>query len=334
MYGLIQFYYELRGDLAQHKPFLKLLCIKLVIFLSFWQTVSCKIIQQIEPKLTTQFQLIISFLASSSHGLIKPGPRVGYQDIHVGIPALLLCIEMALFALLHLFAFPWRHPYASAAELEEHVALQNPKNVGTTGNDRFNAFSGETASVNGTRKRKPTEGKAPEPLYHGGRFGVKAFANALNPWDIIKQTARGFRWLFVGVRHRNDDMPMHLQQTPNLGSGGPVDAQGMPYGGAGNTNGNNVTFTRPTDPSVPPPYPISPHLAPQSHSSSPYSEQQAVNGNPYASPPNGYDGSWSSSPIRQSAELHMPNGGREEADDRRGLLRYAAASAGRNREVS
>jgi len=53
MYGLIQFYYELRGDLAQHKPFLKLLCIKLVIFLSFWQTVSYRVLQQIEPKLIT-----------------------------------------------------------------------------------------------------------------------------------------------------------------------------------------------------------------------------------------------------------------------------------------
>jgi len=39
MYALIQFYFELRTDLKQHKPFLKLLCIKLVIFLSFWQTV-------------------------------------------------------------------------------------------------------------------------------------------------------------------------------------------------------------------------------------------------------------------------------------------------------
>lgn len=41
MYALIQFYFELRQDLKQHKPFLKLLCIKLVIFLSFWQTVCC-----------------------------------------------------------------------------------------------------------------------------------------------------------------------------------------------------------------------------------------------------------------------------------------------------
>ena len=38
MYLLIQFYIQLRVDLAEHSPFLKVLAIKLVIFLSFWQT--------------------------------------------------------------------------------------------------------------------------------------------------------------------------------------------------------------------------------------------------------------------------------------------------------
>jgi hypothetical protein len=39
MYALIQFYYQLRKDLESQRPFMKLLCIKLVIFFSFWQTV-------------------------------------------------------------------------------------------------------------------------------------------------------------------------------------------------------------------------------------------------------------------------------------------------------
>lgn len=42
MYGLIQFYIQLRQEIAEHRPGLKLLCIKLVIFFSFWQTVSVK----------------------------------------------------------------------------------------------------------------------------------------------------------------------------------------------------------------------------------------------------------------------------------------------------
>lgn len=40
MYCLIQFYLQLKEDLAVHQPLLKVAAIKLVIFLSFWQTVS------------------------------------------------------------------------------------------------------------------------------------------------------------------------------------------------------------------------------------------------------------------------------------------------------
>lgn len=39
MFMVIQFYIQLKDDLAEHKPFLKVLSIKLVIFFSFWQTV-------------------------------------------------------------------------------------------------------------------------------------------------------------------------------------------------------------------------------------------------------------------------------------------------------
>jgi len=40
MYGLVQFYVQLKEALAPHSPGFKLVCIKLVIFFSFWQSVS------------------------------------------------------------------------------------------------------------------------------------------------------------------------------------------------------------------------------------------------------------------------------------------------------
>ena len=39
MYCLIQFYIQVKTDLAEHQPLLKVAAIKLVIFLSFWQNV-------------------------------------------------------------------------------------------------------------------------------------------------------------------------------------------------------------------------------------------------------------------------------------------------------
>ncbi|KAM7217698.1 Organic solute transporter Ostalpha domain containing protein [Rhypophila decipiens] len=91
MYCLIQFYVQLRNteQLKPNQPFLKVLAIKLVIFLSFWQSIAIS-------------------LGTSTLDLVHPNKVLAYPDIKVGIPMLLLCFEMAIFALLHLWAFPYR----------------------------------------------------------------------------------------------------------------------------------------------------------------------------------------------------------------------------------
>lgn len=46
----------------------------------------------------------------------------------------------------------------------------------------------------------------PEARYKGGFMGWKAILEAFNLWDIVKASARGFRWLFVGARKREQDI--------------------------------------------------------------------------------------------------------------------------------
>jgi hypothetical protein len=87
---------------------------------------------------------------------------VSYVDVKIGIPSVLLCIEMALFSVLHIFAFPWK-PY--------------------------DISKSETASA----------------FYDGGTMGWRAIMDAFNPMDFVKAAARGFRWLFVGIRNRHND---------------------------------------------------------------------------------------------------------------------------------
>jgi hypothetical protein len=154
MYCVIQFYYQLRDDLAPHRPFLKVAAIKLVIFLSFWQT------------------FLISILTSSTLGVLHPTDSIAYPDLKVGIPALLICIEMTIFAFLHLFAFPWQ-PYGKSSKVSSYP-------LASSGMDE------------------------PQPK-QGGFMGINAFVDAMNPWDLVKAFARGMRWLIVGVKHREND---------------------------------------------------------------------------------------------------------------------------------
>ncbi|EPE02247.1 hypothetical protein F503_01685 [Ophiostoma piceae UAMH 11346] len=161
MYCVIQFYVQLRNPLAEHRPFLKVLAIKLVIFLSFWQSTA------------------ISVGTSTLH-LVSANDVIAYPDIKVGIPSLLLCFEMACFAFLHLWAFPYR-PYMDNARTTFYPVADpdGPDNT-PKANEHF-----------------------PKS---GGFLGLRAIWHALNIWDVAKAFGRGVRWLFVGVRNRREDI--------------------------------------------------------------------------------------------------------------------------------
>ncbi len=157
MYCLIQFYIQIKEDIAQHKPLLKVAAIKLVIFLSFWQTIA------------------IGLLTST--GAISASDKFQTPDIKIGIPAMLLCIEMALFAVFHLWAFSWK-PYTVTSK--EHMS---------------NTIPGESLQV-----------------YQGGFLGMKAIVDSMNPWDMIKAIGRGARWIFHGRKHRHHDASYDLSR--------------------------------------------------------------------------------------------------------------------------
>ncbi|KAL8970620.1 MAG: hypothetical protein Q9197_003716 [Variospora fuerteventurae] len=155
MYCLIQFYIQLKDDLAEHRPLLKVAAIKLVIFLSFWQTI------------------LISILTST--GAVKASSRFQEPDIRIGIPALLLCMEMAIFSVFHLFAFPWQ-----VYDIRRSAIVAS----------------------------ESAPGFLPDPntAYLGGPLGTRALLDAFNPWDLIKAIGRGFRWFAVGRRKREEDI--------------------------------------------------------------------------------------------------------------------------------
>ncbi|KAH9940896.1 DUF300-domain-containing protein [Epithele typhae] len=90
MYCLIQLYMVVKVELAPQKPLLKLFAIKAVVFLTFWQA--------------TFLSLLTMF------GIVKDTPTMTANDINIGIGAIAETTEMALFAVLHLWAFSYK-PY-------------------------------------------------------------------------------------------------------------------------------------------------------------------------------------------------------------------------------
>ena len=175
MYCLIQFYVQLRNDLAEHRPLIKVAAIKLVIFLSFWQTI------------------LISFLTST--GAIKSSNRFQDPDIRIGIPSLLLCIEMAFFSVFHLFAFPW-----TVYDIRRSTIVASESAPGFLPD--------------------------PQTAYKGGPMGTKALLDAFNPWDLVKAIGRGFRWIAIGRRRREEDIsystykisrPVNVDSSTGLG---------------------------------------------------------------------------------------------------------------------
>lgn len=122
-------------------------------------------------------------------------------DLKYSLPELMINIEMAIFSILHLWAFSWK-PYAIA-----------------------NQGVGEVTDFYGNGK----------VTYEGGRWGFRALVDAMNPLDLLKAIGRGARWLVVGRKHRMKD-PSYQTHHETIGlqspESGVVDT-GTAYQGAG-----------------------------------------------------------------------------------------------------
>ena len=100
--GLLKFYHLVQDDLSWCRPFPKFLCIKGIVFMTFWQG------------------LVISFLADSTSIAKGNGDNDADPDIW-GRQAqnFLICLEMLLFSIAHFYCFPteeWQEGYRISVE--------------------------------------------------------------------------------------------------------------------------------------------------------------------------------------------------------------------------
>jgi len=92
LYALFLFYWATKDMLRPYDPALKFICVKSVIFLSFWQGIVLAILEKIG--------LIEALVSDDGTVLTEPGTvSAGYQNF-------LICIEMFFAAIMMKFAFP------------------------------------------------------------------------------------------------------------------------------------------------------------------------------------------------------------------------------------
>ncbi|KAI8915830.1 organic solute transporter Ostalpha-domain-containing protein [Gorgonomyces haynaldii] len=87
MYCLVMFYFQCSRDLKPYRPLPKFICVKSIIFLTFWQG------------------LILALFVWA--GWIDGNTDYSPNNISLALQDIILCFEMPLFAWMHYHAFPW-----------------------------------------------------------------------------------------------------------------------------------------------------------------------------------------------------------------------------------
>lgn len=98
MYCLVLFYRALREELSPIKPVGKFLCVKMVVFVSFWQAVFIALLVKV--------------------GIISEKRTWDWQSVEAvatGLQDFIICVEMFLAAIAHHFSFTYK-PYIQEAE--------------------------------------------------------------------------------------------------------------------------------------------------------------------------------------------------------------------------
>lgn len=127
LYSLGLFWVCMHDDLKPFRPMPKFLCIKLIIFASYWQGFALSIL------------VWLGAIPDNVEGYTQDNLAAAIQDA-------LICIEMPIFAIAHWYAFSW-HDYAdnrlSAARLPVWYAVRDAFGPRDLIEDTKETFSGD-----------------------------------------------------------------------------------------------------------------------------------------------------------------------------------------------
>ncbi|KAJ5504776.1 hypothetical protein N7463_007650 [Penicillium fimorum] len=149
MTSIIGFHSNLKSYMEGQKPMMKLLAFKMVVGLEFLEQ--------------------IIFMVLDSTGTLKPSATLSYADTIIGLPTLIICLQVVPFAFLFYYAYSIK-PYTTL-------------NVNCTSNLQYLAVvDSETGS---TRVKR----------YQGGPLGVYAWLALFNPGELFRDIKSTFNML-------------------------------------------------------------------------------------------------------------------------------------------
>jgi hypothetical protein len=182
--GLLKFYHAVEKELQWCRPFAKFLCIKGVVFMTFWQGAALRVLAE-----TTDL-----------------GGGDDSADWSEQIQSFLICMEMLLFSIAHFYCFPvdeWQPGYKvnyRKAKFGETLAL----------NDFFSdlkllLIDGDRKKKKKRQSKKPTESTIPE----GDETECESFNGSIRTVDSMDEEdvakAEFVRALTTGLDSLEDD---------------------------------------------------------------------------------------------------------------------------------
>ncbi|KAF9881416.1 duf300 domain-containing protein [Colletotrichum karsti] len=167
MHCLFQFYYQSMEHLEPHKPVLKFMAIKIVVFLTLMQ------------------DYILDAIVGKDDQPLGPTDAISYPSLSIGVPNLLLCLEIFGIGILHLYAYPWS-PYV----------LPTSSGVVVSEGHSVEPDSGDSGAKGGPTMVDilPEAGVG---YSQGGFLGWTAYLDALNFSDFAIALYNGVFWVFM-----------------------------------------------------------------------------------------------------------------------------------------
>lgn len=164
MYCLVLFYRALREELSPIKPVGKFLCVKMVVFVSFWQAVVIALLVKvgvISEKRTWDWQSV--------------------EAVATGLQDFIICVEMFVAAIAHHFSFTYK-PYVQEAEevscFDSFMAMWDMSDVRAD-------ISEQVRNVGRTVMGRPRKSYRDEAQSDGERSGLLSSASQ----DAMTETA-------------------------------------------------------------------------------------------------------------------------------------------------